>query len=766
MKPKSTLLPFLALAASSLMAVSSASAATGTWNVDSNGLWGTDTNWASNIIADGLTSTANFTNNITADRTVSLDTDRTINRVNFADSNTATAGSWILDNNGTSTNNLILSGTTGAATGTVPVIDVGSLGTNKNATISAIIEGSYGFSKAGAGTLVLSGDNTYTGVTTHGSANGITIVAHNNALGSTAAGSHTEITLSGTDNRFIGINNGVNTPENFTIFGSSGTGSTAIRGISGTATLSGTITMDGSGQTRLGGTSATLIWAGTITQVSSKSNGLVFYGNNTISNAMTINGGSLTAVSGTVTLNGVNPTDGTGLGDAGTYGGSFTLGVTNALRTDGNFSFAGGGSNLNLNGNNQTIKGLISAASTGYTVSNNASSTTSTLTVGNGGGDYSFGGVIRNNTTGNGIVALVKTGAGNQTLIGTNIFTGGTRIDDGTLTLGHATDTLSSTGAINVNGGTLALGTNTDTVGAVTLTSGNITGSGTALQGVLTGTSYDVRSGSVSAILGGSGALTKSTAGTVTLSGANTYSGATNVNSGTLLINGNNSAATGAVSVAAGATHATAVRLKGIGTVGGNTTFAADPDATGDQVGGIHSPGASVGKQTFDQAGVATTNLTYNTGSIFEWELAATPAATVISDGSNYTSNRGTAYDAVNVTGTVSGSEAIFRIVLDGAQTFGHEFWSEARTWTDIFRNGDGTGSANVSNWASVFSGGFQYYNYSGDGGALASIDGPSAGSFSLSGNTLSYSFAAIPEPTTALAGLLLTAGLLRRRRN
>jgi autotransporter-associated beta strand protein len=754
MKPKSTLLPLLALAGSSLLAISSASAqaTSNTWDTDADGNWTDVLNWQGDTAyAEGADNTATLGNFITANSIITLDAPITIGNITASDTthNYTVSGA----------NTLTLDRTDAAA----PTIDVTS---GRTLTISSNIDGSDGLTKSGAGTLTLSGNNTYTGVTTHGSANGITIVASDNALGSTAAGSHTEITLSSTDFRYIGINNGVNTGENFTIFGSSGTGSTAIRGISGTATLSGTITMDGSGQTRLGGTSATLIWAGTITQVSSKSNGLVFYGNNTISNAMTINGGSLTAVSGTVTLNGVNPTDGTGLGDAGTYGGSFTLGVTNALRTDGNFSFAGGGSNLNLNGNNQTIKGLISAASTGYTVSNNASSTTSTLTVGNGGGDYSFGGVIRNNTTGNGIVALVKTGAGNQTLIGTNIFTGGTRIDDGTLTLGHATDTLSSTGAINVNGGTLALGTNTDTVGAVTLTSGNITGSGTALQGVLTGTSYDVRSGSVSAILGGSGALTKSTAGTVTLSGANTYSGATNVNSGTLLINGNNSAATGAVSVAAGATHATAVRLKGIGTVGGNTTFAADPDATGDQVGGIHSPGASVGKQTFDQAGVATTNLTYNTGSIFEWELAATPAATVISDGSNYTSNRGTAYDAVNVTGTVSGSEAIFRIVLDGAQTFGHEFWSEARTWTDIFRNGDGTGSANVSNWASVFSGGFQYYNYSGDGGALASIDGPSAGSFSLSGNTLSYSFAAIPEPTTALAGLLLTAGLLRRRRN
>ncbi|MFM2197195.1 MAG: hypothetical protein RLZZ505_627 [Verrucomicrobiota bacterium] len=173
--------PFLKTLAA-IAITQSAHAATGTWNVDADGLWGTNTNWLSNVIADDLTSTANFTNDITADRTVSLNADRTLNKLVFSDSATGTAGSWILNNNGVSTNNLILSGTTGAATGTAPVIEVGALGSNKTATISAIIQGSYGLTKTGAGTLVLSSANTYTGGTNLNE--GVVRIGNTNALNS------------------------------------------------------------------------------------------------------------------------------------------------------------------------------------------------------------------------------------------------------------------------------------------------------------------------------------------------------------------------------------------------------------------------------------------------------------------------------------------------------------------------------------------------------------------------------------------------------
>jgi len=141
-----------------------------------------------------------------------------------------------------------------------------------------------------------------------------------------------------------------------------------------------------------------------------------------------------------------------------------------------------------------------------------------------------------------------------------------------------------------------------------------------------------------------------------------------------------------------------------------------------------------------------TGNLTANSGSIFEWELAATPAET----------GRGTSYDAVNVAGTLGGSGAIFRVVLDGSQNFSESFWDTNRTWTDIFKTSDAGSNVNL---ASVF-GSVQYWNSSS--GSLGSPTGQ--GAFTITGSSLTWT--AVPEPSGTLAGLLLGAGLLRRRRN
>jgi fibronectin-binding autotransporter adhesin len=217
---------------------------------------------------------------------------------------------------------------------------------------------------------------------------------------------------------------------------------------------------------------------------------------------------------------------------------------------------------------------------------------------------------------------------------------------------------------------------------------------------------------------GAKGILTEGN-GIIEISGTNTYTGATNINTGTLLINGDQSSATGAVTVASAAT------LGGVGTVGGATTLA-----------GTHAAGNGIGEQGFGN------HLTYSSGSIFAWELTAA------------TTGRGSNYDAVNVGGSLGGSGGVFRAVLTEG-SFADAFWATERAWSDIFMNAAKTASLS---FASIFSS-IEYWE--GNTNVTSSIG--SYGSFSISGSTLTWQ--AVPEPSTALAGLLLTAGLLRRRR-
>ena len=327
--------------------------------------------------------------------------------------------------------------------------------------------------------------------------------------------------------------------------------------------------------------------------------------------------------------------------------------------------------------------------------------------VKNGGGELAIGRV----NGGNG-------GAGAMGVPSANDYSGEIEVSEGSLRL-IGNDALGSGARIKLGGGGVELRLDADAAVSNSVT----------LAAATTLAKVEVSSGSasISSDMQGAGGFEKSGAGTLTISGSNTHTGATNVTAGKLIVNGSTSGAS-AVAVSSGAT------LAGSGAVGGNMTVAS---------GGVLAPGNSPGVLTVS----GTT--TQASGSIFEWELDTAQ--------SDPTTNRGVAYDGINTT-SLSGSGAIFKILLTGTQDFSDTFWGQTRTWTDIFKSADGI--TNLSDWASVFSGGFQY-SYNGK-----TVAPTGAGSFALSGNSLTWSaVSAVPEPSSALVGLLVAGALLRRRR-
>jgi fibronectin-binding autotransporter adhesin len=307
-------------------------------------------------------------------------------------------------------------------------------------------------------------------------------------------------------------------------------------------------------------------------------------------NRMTVN----SVLSGTGTTFQINVQCATGvleLGGNNTYsgtseirgvaGGTIRLNNAGALGTGSAVSFINGSVTLDLNGQNISGKNAtVSSGQTGFIGNSGGSastwlgnialaSSTANIRAGGTGSEVEVDGII----SGDGTVQVMD--GGTLRLSGANTYTNITTVrDGGTLIVNNASAlgtpngiTYVQTGSkLNLNGFNIGTeGIDMQKAGAELLNNAGTaaTANGTislSAAGQKIGGSGDLNLGG---IISGTNGFEKTGAGTLTLSGSGTYLGTTVVSNGLLVIDGDNSAATNTLTVAADAV------LSGSGRIGG-----------------------------------------------------------------------------------------------------------------------------------------------------------------------------------------------------
>jgi len=124
---------------------------------NASGSWANPANWSGGLLPATALDTANFTTlDLTANSAITLDGYQTVNALKFADANTGTAASWIL-NAGTP------SGSTLTLAGTGPAITTGNLASGQAVVINAVLSAAGGLGLSGPGFVQLNAANLCSG---------------------------------------------------------------------------------------------------------------------------------------------------------------------------------------------------------------------------------------------------------------------------------------------------------------------------------------------------------------------------------------------------------------------------------------------------------------------------------------------------------------------------------------------------------------------------------------------------------------------------
>ena len=417
-----------------------------------------------------------------------------------------------------------------------------NVASGKTLVVSGQVAGGYGLTKDDAGTLTLSGANTYTGGTTisagtlkvgnatalganssavsvtSGAAfdlNGITMTGSNaltlNGSGISSGGALTgsgtyagaiilgSATTIGTGSGTMILSGGLNNGGNLLTINGAGNVTFSVGAISGL----GGITMNGTGTLTLGGASTP---AHNYTGTTTLNAGITMFNNNYPSGNITLNGGLMKFYAGTGTTRAL----GAGVGQIQIIGGSSGFDGNNGACT---VNFGGAGAEVQwgsafFNPTTLRFQDSATAASDTLTFANAIDLNAATRTIAVNGsasaGAVTFSGLIR---TSSGTAGLIKTGVG-------------------TLVLTNAGN--SYNGDTTVSGGILRIGT------------GGRLGSGTYAGGIdiASGATFDYNSTANQTLNGaitGAGILQKSSTGRLTLGNtANTYTGGTVLTGGIL----------------------------------------------------------------------------------------------------------------------------------------------------------------------------------------------------------------------------------------
>ncbi|MDP3469427.1 MAG: cadherin domain-containing protein [Daejeonella sp.] len=620
-----------------------------------------------------------------------------------------------------------------AGAGTVTSTAAGALvlttgGNNTTTTtFSGIIQdgaGTLDLTKAGTGIMVLSGLNSYTGVTTV-SAGTLTLGAAGNGtnspLGTIASGTTVNtgaalnlagfslstlesLTLNGTGIASAGALNNTSTTLSSTYTGSISLGSAAsiVTAAGGMVINTGTITGSGFGLTLGGtgnGTMQSLIntGSGTLTKIGT---GIwTLLADNEFTGLTTISAGTLRLGTAGNATNGPLGTVDNGVNiTAGALDlNGFTLATAEAitLRSTG---ISAGGALTNSSATAVDYSGLVTigaatsiATSAGDLNLTNLGTITGAfaLTL-SGSGNGSISSII-----GTGAGTVVKTGTGSWTLSGASTYTGVTTISVGTLKVGANNAGISNSSAVTV--------TSTLDLNGFNATIGSLAGAGTVTSsqaGSVTLTTGGNNTSTVFSgiIQNGSGTLNLTKAGTLifTVSGLSTYTGLTTINTGTIALGAAGDGTNSPLGTIDGGTR---VNTGAVLNVNGITLSTSEPLALNGT--GIAAAGALIN-------GSATLSADYS--GLITLESASSIVAT-------------TAARELNITnpGTITGSG--FGLTLGGAGigTMSSIIGTGAGTLTKI---GAGTwtlSSANTFTGGATLSAGILNINHSQ---ALGTVDG------------------------------------------